>query len=312
MLPARPFRFARYPGQSARIIFAPLFIAQKRGYFTDEGLVVEVVEPEDHPWQCVARGGAEAGVGYIDYCARPEYFDRFKAVAVAERLLPGRGLPALLARPALVESGALAGPDGLRGRKIGLSWGRGDDYLTYYGVLHPGGLTLDDVTMVAVPHEGAERHAALANGEIDVIIGRRPRQIAQEEAAGVLRRWKNGSEIFPDWQNRFIVFSTDVTANAADAGRAFLRAYARGARDYVAGTPGGAVAESFLPFLAEISEEEPELLRRCPAAGFLVDCAIDVAALERDIALLAAVELFPPKLRARDVVDERFDFTTHS
>ena len=71
MSAATRIRFARYPGESAKIIFAPLLFALERGYFRDEAVDVEVFEPSDHPWQSVAREESQAGVGYIDYCARP-------------------------------------------------------------------------------------------------------------------------------------------------------------------------------------------------------------------------------------------------
>jgi ABC-type nitrate/sulfonate/bicarbonate transport system substrate-binding protein len=302
----RRVRFARYPGQSARIIFAPLFLAQEHRYFAQEGIAVDVVEPEDHPWQAVARGEADAGVGYIDYCAQPQYEGRFKAVAVQERLEPGRGLPVLLARPNLIASGVLETSDGLRGRRIGLTWGRGDDYLTYYGVLHRAGLSINDVTAVAVPHEGDERRRAIANGEIEIIIGRRPRQIASEVTAGTLGRWKVGGEIFPGWQNRLLLYATEFINRDAAAGIGFLRAYRRGVIDYAQGTRFGQPSEEFLPLLSRLSEEEPSLLTQTAPAGFPADCVLDVEGLERDVELLKDVGLFPPDRRVRDVIDPSF------
>lgn len=299
-------RFARYPGESARIIFAPIFLALERGYFRDEGLDVEVVEPADHPWQSVARGETDAGVAYIDYGARPEYRDRFKAVAVQERLTRRRGLPALLARPQLIDDGTLREESGLRGRTLGLTWGRGDDYLTYAFPLHRAGLTLADVRYVPVPHEGKDRDAALARGEIDVIIGRRPRQIAEEESRGVLRRWRAGGEIESGWQNRFIIFGTAFMERAPEVGRAFLRAHQRGVAAYIDGTRDGAPSGDFLLDLARLSVETPELLTQCAPAGFPANAQIDVVSLERDVALLKVAGLFPRDVQAVDVIDEDF------
>jgi ABC-type nitrate/sulfonate/bicarbonate transport system substrate-binding protein len=303
---ASRIRFARYPGESAKIIFAPIFIAIERGYFRDEGIEVEVIEPSDHPWQSVAREETDAGVGYIDYCARPEYRERFKAVAVQERLTRGRGLPALMVRPQLLADGSISDEASLRGRTLGLTWGRGDDYLTYAFVLRRGGLTLDDVKYVAVPHEGAERRAALARGEIDVIMNRRPRSAAEEEARGVLRRWKAGGEIEEDWQNRFIIFGTPFIERSPDAIRAFLRAHQRGAAAYIAGTSSGVPDAAFLPELTALSSETPALLTDCLPGGFPADCRIDVPALTRDIEMMRAVKLFPADIAAEDVIDQRF------
>ena len=296
-------RFARYPGESARIIFAPVFIAVDRRYFADEGLDVEIFEPHDHPWQSVSRNESQIGVGYIDYCARPEFYGKCKAVAVQERLWGRHGLPALLARPDLIDTGQLSD---LRGRAIGLTWGRGDDYLTYYDLLRRNGLTIEDVKLVPVPHEGGTRRAALERKEIDVIIGRRPRQIAEEEAHGLLRRWKTGSDIFPDWQNRFFLFSTDFIRDAPDAGRAFLRAHQRAVADYIAATNPDAQDLAFYEYVARLSMETVELLRDFLPAGFPVDCRLETASLERDLEALRAVELFPHEVTLDEIVDLSF------
>ena len=303
---ATRIRFARYPGESAKIIFAPLLIALERGYFRNEGIEVELIEPGDHPWQSVAREETDAGVGYIDYCARPEYLERFKAVAVQERLTRGRGLPALMVRPELLADGSIGDEASLRGRTLGLTWGRGDDYLTYAFVLRRAGLTLDDVNYIPVPHEGAERRAALARGEIDVIMNRRPRSAADEESRGELRRWKAGGEIEEGWQNRFIIFGTPFITRAPEAIAAFLRAHQRGVADYIAGTATGVPSSAFLPELTALSSETAALLTDCLPGGFPGDCRIDVTALTRDIEMMRAVELFPAGISAQDVIDQRF------
>jgi len=303
---ASTVRFVRYPGESAQIIFAPLLLARERGYFRDEGLDVEVIEPPDHPWQCVARDDGDAGVGYIDYGGQPIFRGRFKAVAVQERLTAGRGLPALLARPQLIDDGTLRDESGLRGRAIGLSGGRGDDYLTFAFPLRRAGLSLADVQIVPVPHEGAARDAALERGAIDVIIGRRPRGIALEESRGLLRRWLVAGEIEPDWQNRFIIFGTEFIKRAPAAGRAFLRAHQRGVADYLAGTRSGKPSPEFLPELCRLSMETPELLTNCAPGGFPVDPRIDVAGVERDVALLRDAELFPAGVAVDELIDLTF------
>jgi ABC-type nitrate/sulfonate/bicarbonate transport system substrate-binding protein len=304
---AATVRFARYPGESARIIFAPLLIAIDRGYFSDEGITVEVTEPEDHPWAAIVRGAAEAGVGYIDYGAWPEYRGHYKAVAVQERLTAGRGLPALLARAQLIDDGTLRNESGLRGRKIGLAdRKRGDDYLTYFYPLRRGGLTFDDVQIVPVPHAGPERDAALERGDIDLIMARRPREAAAEVRRGHLRQWRFAGEIEPDFQNRFIIYGNDFIARSPEVGRGFLRAHQRGVEDYIAGTSSGNPSAAFLPYLAELSHEKPELLTTCAPGGFPADARIDVAAVERDIALIREAGLYPADVPVSELIDAQF------
>ncbi len=42
--------FARYSGETARIIFAPLFIGLARDYFKELDISIAIVEPEEQPW----------------------------------------------------------------------------------------------------------------------------------------------------------------------------------------------------------------------------------------------------------------------
>jgi len=44
--------FARYSGETARIIFAPLFIGLARDYFKDLDISISIVEPEEHRRPC--------------------------------------------------------------------------------------------------------------------------------------------------------------------------------------------------------------------------------------------------------------------
>jgi hypothetical protein len=221
-------------------------------------------------------------------------------------LTRGRGLPALMVRPQLLADGSISDEASLRGRTLGLTWGRGDDYLTYAFVLRRGGLTLDDVKHIPVPHEGAERRAALARGEIDVIMNRRPRSAEDEEARGELRRWKAGGEIEEGWQNRFFIFGTSFITRAPEAITGFLRAHQRGVAAYIAGTASGVPGAAFLPELTALSSETSALLTDCLPGGFPADCRIDVPSLTRDIEMMRAVELFPADIFAEDVIDQRF------
>ncbi len=288
-------------------MFAPLLIAIDRGYFTDEDIAVQITEPDDHPWGAVARGAAEVGAAYIDYGARPEFLGAYKAVAVQERLSRGLGLVTLYARAALLDGGALRTESGLRGRKIALAdRRRGDDYLSYYFPLQRAGLTFEDIEIVTLPHAGPERDAAVERGDVDILVGRRPREGANEERRGWMRRWLVGAQVAPDWQCRFIIFGSAFIASAPDVGRAFLRAYRRGAQDYIDGTRDGKPSETFLPYLVELSKETPEVLDNSLPAGFPDEMRIDVAALERDTALLAQAGIYPNDVPVSELVDLRF------
>jgi ABC-type nitrate/sulfonate/bicarbonate transport system substrate-binding protein len=298
--------FARYPGDTARIMFAPISIATDRGYFSEAGIEVALTAPPDHPWAAVASGAADFGVGFVDYCAAPAFHGRIKLAAVHEQFRDGHGLATLLARRNLVESGALQDCADLRGKRLGLLGARGDDYLTFYGALAQGGLTIDDVEAVAVPHVGTERRHALEAGAIDVVIGRRPRNIEDEVADGLVVRWKVGDEVYPNFQARYIVCSETFAQNRPDAAVAFLGAYRRGVRDYLAAFDDGVRREEMLDYLVDTTGEHRMLLSSMKPAGFSLELVIDMDLLDRDVELLRQRALMPADVSLESLVDSRF------
>jgi NitT/TauT family transport system substrate-binding protein len=298
--------FGRYPGDTARIIFAPLFIGVARGYFRDAGIEVSISEPPDHPWSAVANDEADCGAGFVDYCVAPKYRGRIKAVAVHEQFRHGHGLTALLGRRVLVDQGALGDYASLRGKTIGLLGGRGDDYLAYYGALRQGGLTIDDVHVVPVPHAGAERERALRNGEIDLMIGRRPRHVVEEVREGLVSVWKVGDEVHPDLQARYIVYSTRFMHDRPHVGVRFLTAYLRGARDYRDAFDKGIGRDAMVELLARETGETPELLTTMKPIGFSPNGVVDLDRLAVETAAMAERGLVPTDTQLSDMVDNRF------
>ena len=91
--------FARYSGETAKIIFAPVFIGLARGYFADVEIEVIDLDFREQPWETVADHRADCGAGNVDYCADPKWAKRMKAVLVHEQFRPGHGLTSLLAKP---------------------------------------------------------------------------------------------------------------------------------------------------------------------------------------------------------------------
>ena len=90
--------FARYSGETAKIIFAPLFIGLAKGYFEEADIEVIDLDRRQQPWETVAAHQADCGAGNIDYVVNPRWAGRMKAVLVHEQFRPGHGLTSLLVR----------------------------------------------------------------------------------------------------------------------------------------------------------------------------------------------------------------------
>jgi NitT/TauT family transport system substrate-binding protein len=225
-----------------------------------------------------------------------------KAALVHEQFRAGHGLTSLLARTALVKEGRLTDdPATLQGLTIALPPERGDDYLAYYGALHQGGLTIDDVHIDLTGHGEAE-----AIGRMDVKIGRRPRSVQRDVESDEWVRWKQGDEIHPNLQARYLLFSNPFMAERPDVGVRFLTAYLRGARDYCDAFDKGIGKQELIDLLVRETGETADLLRTMKPLGFSPDGVVDLPRLAVELDLLRERGLVPSATKADDVVDNRF------
>ena len=294
--------FARYSGETAKIIFAPLFIGLARGYFAEADIEVVDLDLREQPWETVAAHRADCGAGMIDYCVNPRWAGRMKAVVVHEQFRPGHGLTSLLARSELVKRGELTDdPASLRGKTIALPPERGDDYLAYYGVLQQGGLRIEDVKIAATGHGAVEE-----SDTSDVRIGRRPRGVAQNVASGEWVRWKQGDEVHPNLQARYLLFSNPFMQERPEAGIRFLTAYLRGARDYCDAFDKGIGRQEMIELLMRETGESADLLNTMKPLGFSPNGTVDFDRLKIEMDALLAHHLLPPGTKADDVVENRF------
>jgi NitT/TauT family transport system substrate-binding protein len=295
-------RFARYSGETAKIIFAPLFIGMARGYFAELDVEVDDLDLREQPWETVAAHNADCGAGNVDYVVNPRWAGRMKAVAVHEQFRPGHGLTSLLARSELLKEGRLTDDPGtLRGMTIALPPERGDDYLAYYGVLRQGALAVDDVKIAPTGHGDAED-----DHSVDVKIGRRPRSVLRDTSNGEWVRWKQGDEIHPDLQARYLLFSNPFMAERPEVGIRFLTAYLRGARDYCDAFDRSIGKQELVDLLVRETGETPELLTTMKPLGFSPNGVVDRERLAVELDILRDQHLIPPATRPDDVVDNRF------
>src|SRR5262245_29884192 len=134
---------------------APLFIALAAGYFEEQGLDLELVtfRRSGAALPSVAQGRLDVYTGMLS----PSYINLFgrtddvRVVLVRGRVeSDGCSSYSFLARRELVESGALDGPEDLRGLRIGTDR-TSASYYVLTRLLASGGLTPDDVETVDVP-----------------------------------------------------------------------------------------------------------------------------------------------------------------
>ncbi len=141
---------------------APLVVALEKGFFADEGLEVELVEPADpnDPPKLVAAGRAPLAVSY-----QPQlHLQAAEGLPVARiATLVATPLNTLLA----LEGGPIETLADLEGRRVGYSVGGVPEALLD-GMLAGVGLGIEDVEMINV---NFALSPALLSGQVDAVLG---------------------------------------------------------------------------------------------------------------------------------------------
>lgn len=300
-------RFARFSegNQGIKIVFAPLFVAMKRGYFAEHGVELEMIEPQERfGWLELVHGRADLGAGHFTFPTMPQYRGRMKAVALHEaHNMPGCGFVSLMALPGLVSSGELNDYRSLKGKRIGLLPNRGDDYMTFHGALTQGGLTLEDVEVVPVPHGGPDRAKAIATRAVDVLITRRPNHHLEWSADGTLEHWKRGFDVAPFAQAQYLMGALEFIERRPEAGARFFAAYLRGARDYIEAMVLGGDKQGMIDLLVEMTDDTRATVAAMMPVWFPPNGRIDGEIMARDREILIGRGLYAPEVPLSDVLD---------
>ncbi|NDW52434.1 ABC transporter substrate-binding protein [Aliiroseovarius sp. PrR006] len=155
----------------------PIIIAQENGYFTEQGLEVDIVAPADPsaPPRLVAAGQAELAVSY-----QPQLH-----LQIHEGL-PLKRVGTLVATPLncllVLKDGPIATPADLKGSKVGFSVA-GVEEAVLGAVLGNHGVSVDDIEMINV---NFSLSPSLMSGQVDAVIGAfRNFELNQMEIEGV-------------------------------------------------------------------------------------------------------------------------------
>ena len=235
---------------------SPFFIADKRGYFKDEGLTVKFIR-----FDSAAKAMAPLGTGELLVASGATSAALYNAVKrgvplkiVADKAKnpPGFGFESLLVRKDLV--GTIKTLADFKGRKIAISApGNSEDFLVDYA-LRKAGMTIHDVEPVYL---GFPQHiAAFTNGGIDVSLTVEP-SISSILKADKAARFLGVDEFYSQFETAVVFYSEKFIKERPDDARKFMRAFLRGARDYNDALDGDRLtapaAADVIPILTEYS-----------------------------------------------------------
>ena len=212
------------------LVYAPLAVAWNEGYFSEQGLEVELV-----PMTGSERALPLLVSGRVDVLPAnpaPGFFNaiiREQPIRIVSEVnragTAGCSPISMLARPGLLEGTPTGAVPTVR--RISVSKQAVMRYLAEHALAHVG-VEMDSIQLVDIPP--AVRPDALASGAIDAILAGEPfltRTLETRKAA----RWVGVHEALPGTQFSFIFFGRRLLEQDRDAGERFLAAYLRALRE---------------------------------------------------------------------------------
>ncbi len=289
---------------------APFLIADKKGYFKDEGLsVVFTVFPSAGQMvvplssgQLDVGGGAPA-VGIYNAFSRGI---NIKVVADRATDAPGYGFDPLLVRTDLIKSGRFKTPKDLKGMTIAGNQAGSNSTVALYELLKKYGLGWNDIKRVNLDYP--EHVAALQNGKVDASITSEP-EATEAEATGGVTRIMGNDAWYPNQQLSTLIYSGAFIKDHRDLAKKFMRAYLRGVRYYVGSLKGGHFAGSnaadVMAILTEkTSLKDPNFYKKMTPGWINPDGKLNLVSMRKDLQYFKDQGLIEGNVKVEDVVDE--------
>jgi len=264
------------------------FIADKKGYFRQEGLEVRFIA-----FDSAAKMIAPLGTGQIEVGGGSSSAGLYNAVArgvsikiVADKgsTPPGYGLQPLLVRKDLGDSGRYKSLKDLKGMKIAASAPGSASNSTLNEILKQAGLKLSDVERL---YMGFPQHVlALQNRAVDASLTTEP-SATRAVRSGAAVRVLGDDEVYPYHQLAVVLYAGDFIQKNPDSAKRFMRAYIRAARDYNDalrdGKLDGPGADEIISILTEsTSIKDPAVYRATTPHGCNPDGKVHEASLKND------------------------------
>lgn len=288
-------------GYIPSVQFAPFYLADQRGYYTEAGLTVTFQNKIDPDLiALVGQGSVDVGLA-----------DGTSVIPAVSQGIPIRYIATIYGRfPSVVFAKASSGikaPADLRGKRIGIPGRYGSSWIMLQALLKSAGLTPADVTVVEYPDFG--QGAAVTTGAVDAATGfvnNEPVQLGLTgQPASVLR-----VDAITPLPGNGLIAGVSTLASKHDAVAAFVAATLRAMEEIKADPQIGFDASiKAVPELASA----PKVQRAVLAATIETwtgpaQTARGLGAIQQDdwrasIAYLTTLDLVPKPVTAADMLD---------
>lgn len=261
---------------------APIFIAVEKGFFSAEGLNVELLDFAGGAEMVASLasgeidvGGGSSSAGLINAIQRA--LD-MKIVADRGKATKGFGIGALAVRKDLVESGAYKGYSDLKGKTVAGNVPASSAEFLVHQALKQGNLKPEDVNYVTMPFPNIP--AAFANKSVDAAIFPEPFLTTAIER-GFALRVKTFDEIYPDYQVSILMYSPKFSGQKTEAARRFAVGYLKGIRAYKDAFEKNQGKGEVISVITKYTTlKDPALVERILPAGFDGDGRVSIKSLD--------------------------------
>ena len=180
--PVSPTKISLAVGGKATLYYLPLTLAERLGYFREEGLEVEISDFSggSRSLQALLGGSAEVVAGAYEHTIEMATMgQRLKAFVLLGRN-PGISLGIAKAKAASYQW-----PKDLKGMRVGVTAPGSSTNMMVDHLLHSVGLKPDDVSIVGVG-TGPSAVAAMRSGELDALVNVEPAMRLLERSGDIV------------------------------------------------------------------------------------------------------------------------------
>ena len=290
-----------------------LYVADKRGYFAQEGIEVEFIN-----FDSAARMIAPFASGELQVVAGAASAAFYNAVSrgvdfriVADKVStpPGRTSQTLIVRKDLIDSGKVKTVADLRGMKIANAAPGTAASVTLDKILAQGGLKIADVNQTFLPFP--QHVIALQNGAVDAAF---PAEPSTTEAInrGIAVKLVSDDEAYPNHQIAVLFYGGKFVKEKPQLAKGFLKAFIRGVRDHndaldENGRFKGERGEAIIRILNEYTPiADPQFYRNFALAACNPDGTLHVESMKNDLDTLRAQGLVEGPVDLDKIIDRSF------
>jgi NitT/TauT family transport system substrate-binding protein len=290
---------------------APLYIAQEKGYFNDEGLEVHliVLDTGAKIIAPLATGELQVGSGALSvgFYNALERGVGIRIVADRGHTEPGYFYQSVFIRKDLIDSGAFKTLADLKGKQIGFAAPGVTALSLLNEATRKAGIAFGDVNPVFMSFP--QMAVALTNKAIDGAILIEPQAtMLVHSGAGV--RFMNTEEIYSNDQITVLFYSDKFATERPAAAQKFMQAFLRAVRFYNDALRGGKIAgpgaDEIVAIMGKAFHLGPDIIRDMNSQAVSPDGEVIVASIQKDLDFFRSQGWVKTPIKLSEIVDMSF------